>query len=153
HAGKPAPKPSKKGADDGEAAKAGAKSKEKNGPEGGKARSKKSVAEEGGKSTGKNLLTNGGFEDGIESGWKVVNNSGTAKMTVDKKATVEGKQSLKIAKTGGMPMDVLRCDLNDLPKGGKVRVSARVKTTNVKNAFFKFFVYDDAENSLVEDVD
>ena len=50
-------------------------------------------------------------------------------------------------------MDVIRCDIDKLPAGKSVVVSAMVKTKGVKNTFFKFFVYDDAGESLVNDVD
>jgi predicted esterase len=99
-----------------------------------------------------NLLPNGGFEDGLD-GWTMANNSGRATFTIDPKTKAEGRQALRIDKTGGVPMDVLRGDLGSLPKGARLKVSARVRTRGVKNAFFKYFVYDEAEQPIIEDVD
>ncbi|HKE01145.1 MAG TPA: erythromycin esterase family protein [Planctomycetota bacterium] len=98
------------------------------------------------------LLDNGGFEKGL-AGWTLLNNSGNAKAELDAEEKKEGKQSLRFSKTGGMPMDVVRADVKSLPKGATVVVSAQVRADAVKNAWFKFFLYDDAGESLVEDVD
>lgn len=99
-----------------------------------------------------NLVTNGDFEKNLR-GWTVLNNSGRLKAERSDVAAHSGSQSLAIRKTGGMPMDVIRCDIEKLPAGKSVVVSAMVKTKGVKNTFFKFFVYDDAGESLVNDVD
>lgn len=99
-----------------------------------------------------NLVTNGDFEKNLR-GWTVLNNSGRLKAERSDASAHSGSQSLAIRKTGGMPMDVIRCDIDKLPAGKSVVVSAMVKTKGVKNTFFKFFVYDDAGESLVNDVD
>ena len=58
-----------------------------------------------------------------------------------------------MSKTGGMPLDVVRADIRRLTPGSRVKVSAQVKAKGVGNAFLKFWVYDDAGESLVRDVD
>lgn len=101
---------------------------------------------------GRNLLANGDFEKHLR-GWTILNNSG--RMTAERSdaAAHTGTQSLAIRKTGGMPMDVVRFDIDKVPAGRTVVVSAMVKTKALRNTFFKFFVYDAAGESLVNDVD
>jgi len=101
---------------------------------------------------GHNLMTNGDFEKNLR-GWNILNNSGRLKAERTSDVAHQGTQSLAIRKTGGMPMDVIRCDIARLPAGKSVVVSAMVKTRGVKNTFVKFFVYDDAGDSLIDDVD
>ncbi len=99
-----------------------------------------------------NLLANGDFEDGLD-GWVFASNSGRATATVDRKVKKQGRRALHIAKTGGMPFDVLRADIETVAPGTRVEVSAQVMGKAVGNAFLKFWVYDAAGTSLVEDVD
>ena len=101
---------------------------------------------------GNNLLDNGDFANELD-GWTVINNSSRLKAEATDAVSHSGRASLAIRKTGGMPMDVIRCDIAKVPAGKAVVVSAIVKTKGVKNTFFKFFVYDDAGESLVDDVD
>lgn len=105
-----------------------------------------------GTAKGKNLLANGDFEQDLR-GWTILNNSGRMSAKRSNAEAHTGTHSLAIRKTGGMPMDVIRFDLAELPSGKSVVVSAIVKTKGVKNTFFKFFAYDDAGDSLIEDVD
>ena len=99
-----------------------------------------------------NLLPNGGFEKGMD-GWAFVANSGRATATLDRKVKRQGKRALRLEKRGGPPFDVLRTDLPELTPGTRVEVSAHVKGVDVGNAFVKFWVYDAAGTSLVQDVD
>ncbi len=100
----------------------------------------------------KNLIENGGFEHGVD-GWMILNNSGRAEISVTKDHASQGKHSLHIKKAGGMPMDVVRLNIDSLPKAGRVRVSAMVRSEEAVNSFFKFFIYDGAGESLTNDVD
>lgn len=111
-----------------------------------------SKGSKGNQAGGKNLLENGDFEKHLR-GWDILNNSGRMNAERSDSAAHSGTQSLAIRKIGGMPMDVVRCDIDTLPAGKTVVVSAMVKTKGVKNTFFKFFVYDSAGESLVDDVD
>lgn len=113
---------------------------------------KKKVAASDKPGGGKNLVANGGFEEASE-GWIILNNSGRADVGVVSSKPAAGKHCLKIEKSGGMPMDVVRYNIDDLPAGGTVTVSAKIRGRDVKNAFFKFFLYDAGESPLVEDVD
>ena len=106
----------------------------------------------GGKKGAPNLIVNGGFEKDLDP-WVVVDNSGRLKSKLDNEVAAEGKQSLRLSKTGGTPVDIFRCDLTDLPKGASVKVSARIKSKDVKNAWFKFLIYDENDQPLVKDVD
>ncbi len=112
---------------------------------------KKSGKKTAAKDAVENLVANGDFEDETE-GWLILNNSGRADVSVEKAKGATGK-CLKIEKTGGMPMDVMRYNIDVLPAGGKVEVSAKLKGREVKNAFFKFFIYDENGETLLEDVD
>lgn len=100
---------------------------------------------------GDNLLRNGGFENGT-NGWLVLNDSETTSCGADRDVKREGAQSMCIAKTGAMPVDVLRQEV-ELEGGTKVQVSAQVRCRGARNAFLKFFVYGDGEKALNEDVD
>lgn len=99
-----------------------------------------------------NLLANGGFEEGLD-GWAFLRNSGRATATLDRKTRKEGKQALHLAKTGGVPFDVLRRDIASVTPGARVTVSAQVKGKDVGNAFLKFWVYDQAGEPVIQDVD
>lgn len=101
---------------------------------------------------GRNLLANGGFEQGLE-GWQLINNSGRTSADIDQADVREGKQSLRVRKLGRAPMDVVRCDLDPLPAGGTVRVSACVQARNAARAFVKFFMYDADGKVVHDDVD
>ncbi len=99
-----------------------------------------------------NLLPNGSFESALD-GWMVVNNSGRLKAEASAKARRKGDKGLRINKTGGPPVDVIRANLSDLPAGGRVKVSAMLKADKARNAWFKFFAYDDQGNVAVKNVD
>jgi hypothetical protein len=99
------------------------------------------------------LLANGGFEEGLD-GWVVYRNSPDLKVELDAQAKAEGKQSLRVSKPGALPIDVVRQDVTVPAGGGNVKVSASVRASGAKNAFFKFFAYDASGNVVVkEDVD
>ena len=98
-----------------------------------------------------NLVENGGFEQRLR-GWNALANSGRAEFEVVKQGARKGKHCLHITKAGGFPLDLVRADF-DVPAGRTVRVSAMLKGEGLGNAFFKFWVYDDAGKSLIEDVD
>lgn len=99
-----------------------------------------------------NLLLNGGFENGT-AGWMILNNSGRATIEADRKEKKEGTRSMRIMKKGGIPIDVLRQNITELPKSKKLTISASIKSQGVKNAFLKFFIYDAQDNPLQDDVD
>ncbi|MCP5068424.1 MAG: hypothetical protein GY946_17830 [bacterium] len=99
-----------------------------------------------------NLLPNGGFENKLD-GWMFINNSRRATTEVQKKTRKEGKHALKITKSGGMPLDLLRTEVKDIVPGTRVKISMQVKGEKVGNAFVKFWAYDQAGNSLIQDVD
>ena len=99
-----------------------------------------------------NLLKDGGVERGTE-GWIIGSNSGRMQLSPDKETKTEGEQSLRITKTGGMPIDILRINCDDLTPGQKVTVSARIKAQDVGNAWMKFFVWDAEGNVLIKDID
>lgn len=99
-----------------------------------------------------NLLANGGFEKETD-GWIIGSNSGRMTLTPDKDVKTEGEQSLRIAKTGGMPIDIVRINCDGLTPGQKVTVSARIKAQDVGNAWMKFYVWDAEGNVLIEDLD
>jgi len=99
-----------------------------------------------------NLLFNGGFELG-DAGWMLVHNSDRAVFTIDEKVKEEGKQSLHLSKTGGLPFDMMRNDLFDLPKGKKVSISALVKAESAGRALLKFYLYDAEGETLNRNVD
>ncbi len=99
-----------------------------------------------------NLLPNGDFENGLD-GWMVVNNSGRLKAEASAKAKRKGAKGLRIEKSGGPPVDLIRANLSDLPAGGRVKVSAMLKADKARNAWFKFFAYDDQGNVAVKNVD
>lgn len=113
--------------------------------------SRKKVESENGEQRS-NLIRNGGFEHGMD-GWIIANNSGRAEISVTQESPSRGKSCLHIKKEGGVPLDVVRLNVADLPRGGRVRVSAMVRSASADNSFFKFFIYDENEESLVEDVD
>lgn len=103
--------------------------------------------------TGHNLLTgNAGFEQGAK-GWIIGDNSGRMELTPDKNAKTEGKQSLRITKTGGMPVDIVRINVPDITPGQTVDVSAKLKSKDAGNAWMKFFVWDADGNVLIEKLD
>ena len=99
-----------------------------------------------------NLLANGGFEKDTE-GWIIGSNSGRMELSPDKEAKTEGEQSLRIAKTGGMPIDIVRINCDGLTPGQKVMVSAKIKAQDVGNAWMKFYVWDAEGNVLIKDID
>ena len=61
------------------------------------------------------LLTNGGFEDGL-AGWTRFANSGQTRAEPDAKEKSEGRQSLRLERTGGTGWDFLK-QFVDLPPG------------------------------------
>lgn len=101
---------------------------------------------------GDNILTNGGFENGTE-GWIIGSNSGRMKLATDTNEKTEGKQSIKITKTGGMPIDIVRVNADGLIAGQVVDVSAKIKTNNVGNGWMKFYIWDTDGNVLIKNLD
>lgn len=99
-----------------------------------------------------NLLKDGGLERGTE-GWIIGSNSGRMELSPDKEKKAEGAQSLRIVKTGGMPVDIVRINCAGLTPGQKVTVSARIKAQDVGNAWMKFYVWDADGNTLIKDLD
>ncbi len=105
-----------------------------------------------GEKDGVNLLDNGGFERGT-LGWIIGSNSGRMKLEPDQTDKTEGKQSLRITKTGGMPIDIVRINIEGLIPGQAVDVSAKIKTDNAANAWMKFYVWDTHGEVLVRNLD
>lgn len=101
---------------------------------------------------GADLLRNGSFEDGGD-GWQVIDNSGNLRHEQDRRSKKHGKASLHLTKTGGLPLDLLRQDV-DLPDGASV-VTARawVRSSKAGNAFVKCFLFDAAGETVHADVD
>jgi predicted esterase len=100
---------------------------------------------------GENLLTNGSFEDGT-SGWLVLNNSGRMTAEVNDDDAADGDRSLVLHKTGAVPLDLVRQDV-DLRGAVRVRVSCWTAAEGAGNAFVKFFAYDENDEPLHSDVD
>ncbi len=98
------------------------------------------------------MLVNGGFEKRLKR-WILGKNSKRAKIQLDPKQKVEGRLSLRVMKRGGMPIDIVRHNVENLPKGKQVEVSAMVRGKGVKNAWLKFFIWDTAGNTLHKEVD
>lgn len=103
-------------------------------------------------SEGVNLLSNGGFERGTD-GWIIGSNSGRMTLSPDQEDKAEGEQSLRINKTGGMPVDIVRINVKDLTPGQPVEVSAKIRAKSAGNAWMKFFVWDADGNVLIENLD
>ena len=99
-----------------------------------------------------NYITNGGFEKGTRR-WIIGSNSKRMKLTTDPNEKAEGRQSLRIAKRGGMPLDIVRRNVKGPEPGDTVMVSAMVKAIGAGNAWLKFFVWDRAGDVLIEDLD
>jgi tetratricopeptide (TPR) repeat protein len=110
------------------------------------------VSEKAEEPGGINLLDNGGFERGTQ-GWIIGSNSGRMTLTPDTQEMAEGKQSLRITKTGGMPIDIVRINAKKLTSGQSVDVSAMIKAEDAVNAWMKFYVWDADGNVLIEDLD
>lgn len=103
------------------------------------------------KASGKNLLANGGFEQGTK-GWNTIDNSKRLQVATSKVDKKEGKLSLHLQKTGAMPLDLLTQEV-ELPAGANVSVSAMVKSRGAQNAWLKVWLYDDAGKPVHEQVD
>ncbi len=101
----------------------------------------------------KNLLSNGDFEDGSQTGWQLLDNSGRASAKIATKPAASGRYALHLTKQGGPPFDVLRADVSGLRGGESVRVSGRFRGAELGRAFFKFFAYDESDQPLINDVD
>lgn len=112
---------------------------------------KVAAAKKGAAKDGKSLLANGGFESGLGD-WEIIGNSATFVAEHVEKDAKEGKGCLRLAKTGGMPLDLVRQDVGELPKQGRVTARAWVKTKGAKNAFVKCFLYE-GDEIVHEDVD
>jgi predicted esterase len=100
---------------------------------------------------GKNLVANGGFEDGWH-GWIVSDNSKKLGVYVDKEDLKEGKASLHVTKSGALPLDLVRQEFK-LPGSGRVTIGAWVKCKSAINSLVKLFVYDAAGKVLNDPVD
>jgi len=82
-------------------------------------------------------IPDGKFQKGIR-GWVLINNSGTAKLTYDKK-----RKALRFEKTGAGGMDVVRYGLGKIPApGSEFVLKARFEAKDVGNGWFKVFFYD-----------
>jgi len=74
--------------------------------------------------------------------WQLVNNSGAAKLT-------EEKRGVRFERARGGGMDVLRANLAKAPAPGEeFLLKARIKADGVGNGWFKIFFYDAQGNSL-----
>lgn len=100
---------------------------------------------------GKNLLTNGGFEKGLD-GWRTIDNSGRVTAEATKDEHPEGKRALHVHKTGGMPLDLVTQEV-DLPAGSTLTATAMVKSKAAGNAWLKVWLYDAAGEPIGKDVD
>ncbi|MHC4958663.1 MAG: erythromycin esterase family protein [Planctomycetota bacterium] len=100
-----------------------------------------------------NLLENGGFEK-ERDGWFFLSNSGRATFQFDKKTKDKGKRALRIDKQGGFPADVLgqNFDVDPAHRGGRYKVSVRVKGDGIANGWLKFYLYDAAGEVVVDEV-
>lgn len=98
------------------------------------------------------LLANGDFEQGLD-GWREIDNSGRLDAAVDKQRQHGGKQALHLGKTGGLPLDLVVQEIDDLPAKGKVTATAWLKSAGAKNAWIKVWLYGDGDQVLHEDVD
>lgn len=88
---------------------------------------------------GKNLVTNGGFEQGLD-GWHVIGNSSrlTAKAQPDE--CKEGKQALYLRKQGGPPLDLITQEV-ELPPGRTLTASVQYRSKGTANAWIKVWRY------------
>lgn len=100
---------------------------------------------------GKNLLGNGGFEQG-RAEWRLIDNSGTAKAEPDKKQKSEGKQALRFAKPAAGKIDLLTQEVA-LPDGATVTFALRLKSEGAGNAWVKVWLYDGADKAVHEAAD
>ena len=75
------------------------------------------------------------------------------KLAPDRETKTEGKQALKITKTGGMPIDIVRINVSQITPGQTVEVSTMTKAEDAVNAWMKFYVWDTDGNVLIEDLD
>ncbi|MHC4952734.1 MAG: erythromycin esterase family protein [Planctomycetota bacterium] len=82
-------------------------------------------------------ITDGEFKKGIR-GWVLINNSGSAELSHDKK-----RKALRFDKQRAGGMDVARYDLNEIPApGSEFVLKARFEAKGVGNGWFKVFFYD-----------
>ncbi|MCG3127499.1 MAG: hypothetical protein CHACPFDD_02359 [Phycisphaerae bacterium] len=88
-------------------------------------------------SESRNLVCNGGFEEGASYGWTIRNNSGRMTVRIDRKTTHEGRAALRVSKSGALPIDVVRQQIGGLPAGGRIRVSALLRGDALESAFLK----------------
>lgn len=100
----------------------------------------------------RNLAVNGGFEDG-RGAWMTINNSGNTAFEIDHEQKKEGAQSMRLKRSGPGQFDVLRLNVPELGAPVSLAVSAWVRGEKVSNAYLKFFMYDAAGKSLIDDVD
>lgn len=99
-----------------------------------------------------NLLRNGGFEDQL-AGWQVFGNSGRMQAEAAAVPGCTGKAALHLRKKGGVPLDLVRQEVRKLAKAEQLLVSCRVRSSGCGNALVKFFLYDDADRVVAEQVD
>ena len=101
-----------------------------------------------------NLVENGGFEKGLD-GWKVENETGKMTVSLDTKQKAEGKQAAHLVKPNATQNgnDRLTIELNKLPAGKTVVVSAKLAGKGLQNTWLKFFVYDAKGEVIVEECD
>ncbi|MCG3127824.1 MAG: hypothetical protein CHACPFDD_02696 [Phycisphaerae bacterium] len=100
----------------------------------------------------RNLAANGGFEEGLGT-WMTINNSNNSAFELDTEQKKEGAQSLRLKRSGTGQFDVLRLNVPELGAPVSLAVSAWVRGEKVSNAYFKFYMYDAAGKSLIDDVD
>ncbi len=72
---------------------------------------------------------------------------------LDTEVKAEGDQSLRLTKTGGMPLDIIRVNCAGLMRGQKINVSAKIKSENAGNAWMKFSAWDADGNVLIDNID
>lgn len=98
-----------------------------------------------------NQLHNGGFEQGLD-GWSTIGNSGRCTFAPDQKDKAEGRQSLRLEKQGGPPLDLL-VQHGELAPGQRVVASIRLQSKGVQNAWVKVRLFDADGKEVHEDVD
>jgi hypothetical protein len=92
-----------------------------------------------------NLLSNGDFESGLE-GWFAAR----ATHTLDKKTKAEGRQAFRSQKRGGHLAACYRMvDISFVPRGGRLKVSAKIRAERIDAAGVQVVVYSRRGTVLV----
>ena len=84
-----------------------------------------------------NLLANGGFESGM-TGWFAIR----ASHALDRTTKAEGRQAFRAEKRGGHPAACFRiADISFLPRGGRLKVRAKIRAARIDTAGVQILVY------------